>query len=138
MDKREAVCCFENSQLHEHWTKLDDPKTTMVLQKMEQLLVPLGTPSRRHRLTHWLQNKSLEEPHHPVMSSFVHVDVRDHTSMHACVHMTSECNSRTHSASGRIQHAHHRSRRKRPTASGVKKHEISLQRNPWNFQFNPI
>jgi len=29
---------------------LDDPKTTMALQMMEELLVPLGTPSSRHKL----------------------------------------------------------------------------------------
>jgi len=40
---------WKNSYLHEYWIKLDDPKTTMMLQEMEKVLVPLGTPSSKHR-----------------------------------------------------------------------------------------
>jgi len=35
--QREVVCHFENQCLHEHWMESVDPKTTMVLQMMEQL-----------------------------------------------------------------------------------------------------
>jgi len=42
---------LENSYLHEYWIKLDDSKTTMMLQKMEQLLVPLGTSGSKHKLS---------------------------------------------------------------------------------------
>jgi len=44
-----VVYYFENSDLHEHCTKLDGPKTTMMLQEMERLLVPLGTPGSKHK-----------------------------------------------------------------------------------------
>jgi len=43
---------FGNSLLHEYWIKLDGPKTTMMLQEMAHLLVPLGTPSSKHELTY--------------------------------------------------------------------------------------
>jgi len=38
-----------NSYLHEYWMKLVDPKMTMALQMMEKVLVPLGTPSSKHK-----------------------------------------------------------------------------------------
>ena len=39
-------------------TKLDDPKTTMMLQEMEEVLVPLGTPSSKHSRRYWLHKQS--------------------------------------------------------------------------------
>jgi len=42
------VYYFENSDLHQFLTKLGGPKTTMALQEMERLLVPLGTPGSKH------------------------------------------------------------------------------------------
>jgi len=40
---------LENSYLHQFLMKLDDSKLTMMLKEMEKVLVPLGTPGRRHR-----------------------------------------------------------------------------------------
>jgi len=39
---------LENSYLHQFLMKLDDSKLTMMLQEMEKVLVPLGTPSSKH------------------------------------------------------------------------------------------
>jgi len=46
MDNREAT--LENSYLHQFLMKLDDSKLTMMLQEMEKVLVPLGTPGSKH------------------------------------------------------------------------------------------
>jgi len=55
---------FENSDLHEHWIKLVDPKTTMMLQEMEKPLVPLGTPGSKHSRRHQLRKQSKGLHHH--------------------------------------------------------------------------
>jgi len=47
-----ATHALGNSLLHEHWMKLVDSSLTMMLQKMEQVLVSLGTPGSKHKLTY--------------------------------------------------------------------------------------
>jgi len=63
--------------------KLVDSKLTMMLQEMEKLLVPLGTPSSKHSRSYWLRKQS-KRLHHPSdVILFMLGDVRDYTSMHA-------------------------------------------------------